>query len=145
MAKKKEKDLWQNNLRLYRKKAGYTQQELAKILNPKHRYQKIGNMEHGENMGRVKEINTLLTLLGENIRLTFDELFRTGEFSAYIKPENDKYITQFVEEINKIFPVKYTDYEKKALVINCILSVFFENGFDKDEDIRKNIISRLVK
>lgn len=116
-----------NNVALYRKKRGLSQEEFGDAL--KITQQAVSSYERGITDPRVQEVIKILdTVEG----VTFDEMFNTGKLSVYIYKKNEEELMKHIEKIIGSIPGRFTDYEKKALAVNYILEDYFKSKGEKE-------------
>ncbi len=119
-----DKNHLDNKIAEYRKKAGYYQKEFAEKIGITQ--QNLSLFENNKNFPKSYEIDLMLKIIGN---ITFDELFSTGRFSVYISNANQKALDKYVKDFGDIFTSEQTDYQRKSIVINHILKMFFEGRF----------------
>lgn len=136
--KKVEINVEGNNIKLYRKKAGFSnQKDFADQLGIEQ--QTLSAFETERFQPRRNDITPILQIL-ENV--TYDELFNTGRLSVYISPINQKLIKEYMGELSDVFSKNNTDYENYRLIVNLILRIFLEG--DNRQLLKDKIQSELL-
>jgi DNA-binding XRE family transcriptional regulator len=128
-----DKNHLNNNIALYRKKAGYSQTDFAEKIGITQ--QNMSLYENNKNFPKSYEIDLMLKALGN---VTFEELFDTGRVSVYISKSNQKSLLEYVESLNDVFSAEHTNYQKMSFVVNHILRLFFEGRLGSS-DIKESI------
>jgi transcriptional regulator with XRE-family HTH domain len=110
-----------NQLRFYRKKYGYSQDNLASDLGKSQ--QQVSKLETGITDLEYDDIRTFLNIF-KNI--SYDELFSTGRLSIVMNGKNERLVREYIKGFSDVFPVNATEYEKINIVANHILKMFLE-------------------
>lgn len=119
--KRVKKTEFPNQLRFYRKKYGYSQDNIASELGKSQ--QQVSKLETGITDLEYDDISTFLNLFRN---ISYDELFNTGRLSLVINGKNERLIREYTKGFSDVFPSNATEYEKINSVINHILKIFLE-------------------
>lgn len=105
-----------NNIKLYRKRLGLSQKDLAEKMNCTQ--QLVSVYEKGSLPVKSDDIDKMLQVFMD---ITYDELFDTGVLSFYLSSENQRYLEEYIRALDG-----EDSYSNKSLILNHILKSFFE-------------------
>ena len=129
-----DKNHLDNKITEYRKKAGYfRQKDFSEKIGVTQ--QNLSLFENNKNFPKSYEIDLMLKSIGN---ITFDELFSTGRLSIYISKTNQKALDEYINNLGDVFSDNLSDYQKKSIIINHILKMFFEGRLG-DTDLAESI------
>jgi DNA-binding XRE family transcriptional regulator len=135
---KTKNDIGTNKIATYRKKLGDSQGVFAEKIGTSQ--QRVSLLEKNETCPKSFEIENMLEVFNN---VTFDELFDTGRESVYISSSNGKQIMEYISSLSDVFSVEHTDYQKKSILVNYILKMFFEGRLGDDstkESIKREVL-----
>lgn len=133
---KHKKRIQDHKIGEYRKSLGLSQSDFAVMLDMTQ--QRLSMVENGKNFLKSYEIDRLLKVLGN---VTFDELYNTGRLSIYLSKENQNKLTKYVKKLKDMFPSGLNDYQRKSILVNHILELFFDgkiSGVERLNDLLKS-------